>query len=156
MPDLRTAEYPAVSQSSVPHDASPAASERDEEHHLDRVDLARIGFVALAVVASWAGLWKHFARFDFISLFATLIGGYPIFHEAFQDIVSRRMTMELSMTIALVAAMAIREFRTALIIALFVLIAEVLEGITVSRGRTAIRELLDALPTDVVLIRDGM
>jgi len=155
MPDLRTAEYPAVSQSSVPHDASPAASERDEEHHLDRVDLARIGFVALAVVASWAGLWKHFARFDFISLFATLIGGYPIFHEAFQDIVSRRMTMELSMTIALVAAMAIREFRTALIIALFV-IAEVLEGITVSRGRTAIRELLDALPTDVVLIRDGM
>ena len=57
------------------------------------------------------------------------------------------MTMELSMTIAIVAALAIREIFTALVITLFVLVAEILEGLTVARGRGAIRDILDLLPS---------
>ncbi len=64
--------------------------------------------------------------------------------------------MELSMAIAIVAAAAISEYFTALIITLFVLIAEVLEGMTVSRGRRAIRDLLDFMPRTVTVRRgDG-
>src|ERR671925_258030 len=65
------------------------------------------------------------------------------------------MTMELSMTIALAAALAIGEFFTALVIVLFVLVAEVLEGLTVGRGRRAIKDLLDLLPQQAVVRRDG-
>src|SRR5208337_5265051 len=87
----------------------------------------------------------------------TLVGGFPIFHEAYENIVQRRMTMELSMAIAIVAALAIREIFTALVITLFVLVAEILEGLTVSRGRTAIRDLLDFLPRSVSVRRsDGI
>lgn len=50
------------------------------------------------------------------------------------------------MTIALVAASAIGEFFTALLITVFVLVAEIIEGMTVGRGRGAIRQLLDLLP----------
>ena len=61
------------------------------------------------------------------------------------------------MTIAIVAAAAIGEFFTALVITLFVLVAEVLEGMTVSRGRHAIRDLLDFLPRSVSVRRpDGV
>jgi Cd2+/Zn2+-exporting ATPase/Cu+-exporting ATPase len=42
-----------------------------------------------------------------------------------------------------------------LVITLFVLVAEVLEGLTVSRGRRAIRELLDFLPRAVSVRRAG-
>jgi len=59
--------------------------------------------------------------------------------------------MELSMSIAIIAAAAIDEFFTALIIMLFVLIAEVLEKMTVSRGRRAIRDLLELLPRSVTI-----
>src|ERR1019366_3432242 len=59
---------------------------------------------------------------------------------------ARRMTMELSMTLALAAALAIKEFSTALFILFFVLGAEMLEHLTVSRGRRAIQNLLDLLP----------
>ena len=45
------------------------------------------------------------------------------------------MTMELSMTIALVAALAIREYFAALIILVFVPIAEMLEELTVEPGK---------------------
>jgi P-type E1-E2 ATPase len=75
--------------------------------------------------------------------------------EAFENIVERRMTMELSMTIAIVAAAIISEFFTALVITLFVLVAEVLEGLTVGRGRKAIRDLLEFLPREVSIRRAG-
>ena len=72
-----------------------------------------------------------------------------------ENIVERRMTMELSMSIAIIAAAAIGEFFTALVITLFVLVAEVLEGMTVGRGRKAIRDLLEFLPREVSVRRDG-
>jgi cation transport ATPase len=65
------------------------------------------------------------------------------------------MTMELSMTIALLSALAIGEFFTALVITGFVLAAEVLEGLTVGRGRRAIQSLLDFLPRTVAVRRGG-
>src|SRR5439155_22287739 len=71
------------------------------------------------------------------------------------NLAARRMTMELSMTTAIVAAAAISEFFTALIITLFVLGAEVLENLTVARGRRAIRDLLDFLPRLVTVRRAG-
>jgi cation transport ATPase len=125
------------------------------ERPLDWVDLLRISLVALACFASWLGLWQHFASFDVIALLATLVGGSPIFKEAVANLLARRMTMELSMTIALAAALAIGEFFTALVIVLFVLIAEVLEGLTIGGGRRAIKDLLDLLPRNAVVRRNG-
>lgn len=90
-----------------------------------------------------------------IGLVTALIGGWPIFKEALENLRERRMTMELSMTIALLAAMAIGEFITALVIIFFVLIAEVLEGLTVGRGRKAIKHLLDLLPREATVRRAG-
>ncbi len=128
-----------------------------EEHGLgvDWAELARISFVALAAAAVWFRLWEPFPHISIIGIAATLIGGYPIFKEAFENIVERKMTMELSMTIALLSALAIGEFFTALVITSFVLAAEVLEGLTVGRGRRAIRSLLDFLPRTVAVRRNG-
>jgi heavy metal translocating P-type ATPase len=63
--------------------------------------------------------------------------------------------MELSMTIALVSALAIGEFFTALVITAFVLAAEILEGLTVGRGRRAIQDMLDFLPQIASVLRNG-
>ena len=125
--------------------------------HVELTELARIGFVALMAAAVWFRLWEPFPRLSIIGLFGAAIGGWPIFHEAWENLRERRMTMELSMTIALVAALVIGEFFTALVITAFVLAAEVLEGLTVGRGRRAIRDLLDFLPaTATVRGRDGV
>jgi len=142
---------------TVAHASPSAASDRQEAppSGIERADLIRIAFVALAAAAVWFRVWEPFPRLSIIGLLATLIGGYPIFKEAVENIFQRRMTMELSMTIALLSALGIGEFFTALIIALFVLIAEVLEGLTMSRGRRAIKDLLDLLPQEVVVRRGG-
>jgi len=126
----------------------------DHPHGIEWVELARIAVVALAAAAVWFQVWEPFRRFSVIGIAAALIGGYPIFKEAFENIVEQKMTMELSMTIALVSALAIGEFFTALVITVFVLAAEVLEGLTVGRGRRAIQELIDFLPRIVLVRRD--
>src|ERR1700694_339418 len=105
----------------------------DPDHHNSApwVDFARIAVVALGATLVWFHAWEPFARVSVIGIIAAIIGGWPIFREAYENIVERRMTMELSMSLALFAALAIGEFFTALIITLFVLVAEILEGVTV-------------------------
>src|SRR5579871_6539810 len=134
----------------------PAAEhDHDHEHGFEIIEILRVVFVALAAAAVWFDLWEPFHRVSVIGLAATLIGGYPIFKEAFENIVERRMTMELSMTIALASALAIGEFFTALVITAFVLGAEILEGLTVGRGRRAIQDMLNFLPQTASVLRDG-
>jgi heavy metal translocating P-type ATPase len=120
--------------------------ESEHAHALNWLEIGRVIFVAAAAGAIW---FLGGARNPYITglgVICTLVGGFPIFAEAYENITQRRMTMELSMAIAIVAALAIREIFTALIITLFVLAAEILEGLTVGRGRRAIQHLIDMLP----------
>src|SRR5580704_2778445 len=118
-------------------------------------EYVRLGLMGLVIVASLTGWWRHWMLRDWLACTATLVGGFPIFKEAWENLRKRRMTMELSMTIALVAALCIGQFLTALVIAFFVLFAELLEGYTVGGGRRAIQNLIDALPRHVTVRRNG-
>src|SRR5580704_7233837 len=135
------------SELNSPTPAATSGPQEVHEHHgVSRADLIRIALVGMAVFFSWFRVWQPYPRLDLVGLVAVVLGGYPIYREALADIYSRRMTMELSMTIALAAALAIREVFTSLVIVFFVLIAEVLEEMTVEQGRRAIRDLLEFLP----------
>ena len=165
----QTSELDAATQPFRSASAAPDAQGRDDtrHEHVDQEDdqehtqpltwpeALRILFVALAAVAVGFHLWEPFTAVSVIGVVGLIVGGWPILKEAFENIVARRMTMELSMTIAIVAAAAIGQFFTALVITLFVLVAEVLEGVTVARGRTAIRQLLDFLPQTIMVRRAG-
>jgi len=137
------------------NERDPGSESEEHAHRVEWAELFRIGFVALAAAAVWFRLWEPFPHVSVIGIAAALIGGYPIFKEAFENIIERKMTMELSMTIALLAALAIGEFFTALVITAFVLAAEVLESLTVGRGRRAIQSLLDFLPRTATVRRNG-
>jgi heavy metal translocating P-type ATPase len=158
-------EEQAMNRTIVPaaHDASHERGddehedhEHDEhEHAFEWTEMVRIGLVGLAAAAVWFRVWEPVSILSIVGVAGLLIGGWPIFKEALENLIAKRMTMELSMSIAIVAAAAISEFFTALVITLFVLVAEVLEGLTVSRGRRAIRDLLDFLPRAVSVRRAG-
>lgn len=110
--------------------------------------------MAVVLVLSWLKVWMPVASFDFIALAATIIGGYPMFEEAFEAIRKRRMTMELSMSIAVLAVLLIGQFFTALIITFFVLFAEFLEHLTIVRGRNVIKKLIELLPRQASVRRN--
>lgn len=158
---------PAVAAAEVRPAAAGGAPEQsagqDQDHEHDgaqdhagnRVEWARVGLMALVLLVVWSGAVPRVGGIDWLALAGIAIGGYPIFKEALADLLKGRMTMELSMTIALAAAAGIGEYFTALLITLFVLVAEILEGMTVGRGRRAIRKLLDLLPQHAEVRSDG-
>src|SRR6202045_387219 len=127
----------------------------DHEHAFEWSEMARIALVGVAAAMVWFRVWEPVSALSVVGVAGLLVGGWPIFKEALENLIAKRMTMELSMSIAIIAAAAISEFFTALVITLFVLVAEVLEGMTVSRGRRAIRDLLDFLPRAVSVRRGG-
>ena len=150
----KTSEFERKLDSSELKESHLDAEREEQGHGLEWAELVRIAFVAFAAVAVWFGIWEPFPHISVIGVAATLIGGYPIFKEAFENIVERKMTMELSMTIALLSALVIGECFTALVITAFVLAAELLEGLTVGRGRRAIQSLLDLLPRAITIRRN--
>jgi heavy metal translocating P-type ATPase len=142
-----------MSAISASKDVENPADQREEEpehHGLEPSDMMRIGIAALVALLRLAPV----PGYQWLAAAAVVFCGYPIYREALESIREKRMTMELSMSIALVAALLVREFFTALMIVLFVLVAEVIEGLTVGRGRKAIKDLLDLLPREVQ-IREG-
>jgi heavy metal translocating P-type ATPase len=161
---LRDTNFNAPELVSVPghvHRHEPEAyldheGEHGQEHgHVEPFELIRIAVTAIVAGMVWLRVWEPFPHVSLIGIVGVLFGGWPIFREAFENLRERRMTMELSMTIALLAALGIGEFFTALIITAFVLAAEVLEGLTVGRGRRAIGDLLDLLPRSAWIVKDG-
>jgi Cu+-exporting ATPase len=160
---VNQARVPAQVAVTAIGSATPGTAAADDghcEHEHDEHDHAfawpealRIALVALASAAVWLRIWEPFSHVSVVGIVGLLIGGWPILREAAENMLARRMTMELSMSIAIIAAAAIGEFFTALVITLFVLVAEVLEGMTVARGRHAIRDLLDFLPRSVSVRR---
>jgi Cd2+/Zn2+-exporting ATPase/Cu+-exporting ATPase len=144
-------ETPALADRAQGGTTVPSAEDRKRDHVFGRVEAARIILVALAAAVVWFHVWEPLPRVSLVGVLGVLIGGWPIFKEAAENAAARRMTMELSMSIAIVAAAGISQFFTALIITLFVLVAEVLERMAVSRGRRAIRDLMNFLPRSVTV-----
>ncbi|OMP76643.1 cation-translocating P-type ATPase [[Flexibacter] sp. ATCC 35208] len=127
------------------------------KYHLS--DLIRIAGAALALALSLSG----YLPYIIIPVAATLICGYPMFKEAFDAIRERHMTMELSMSIAVLATLLVGQYTTGLVITLFVLVAELLEHLIVDRGRDALTGLAalmpqtakDLQPGDTVVVKPG-
>jgi len=123
---------------------------------IDRGDLGRVcavgSLAAVSAVSSGVGgpSWLTIVA----SVAGLVLGCWPIVRAALDDIRARRMSMELSMLLAIVAAALIGEWVTALVITAFVLAAEILEDLTMDRGRDALTELMSFLPS-VVQVREG-
>lgn len=121
---------------------------------VDRRDLTRTLFVAACTLAVALGLTWPWPQVPLIAAVGLVVGCWPIATEAVQDAHERRMSMELSMLIAVVAAAAIGEWATALLITTFVLAAEILEDLSMDRGRDALTDLMAFLPSTVQVRRD--
>jgi Cd2+/Zn2+-exporting ATPase/Cu+-exporting ATPase len=119
--------------------------------------LAKDGWrIAVAVIAAFFALITRSQEAALIiAILGSLVAGFPILDQAVDSLVHRRMTMELSMSIAIGAALAVHESATALVILIFVLGAEVLEELTLGRGRRALSLLSSLVPRTVFVERNG-
>ncbi len=152
------ASAPSASTPALPVDESDelsgsvgptgAGSNKRIIDRIERADIMRIAVVGLATLGTWAAgaagtpSWVVGA----VGVPALVVGCWPLVVEAAGDLRERRMSMELSMLLAIVAAAVIGEWVTALAVTVFALCAEVLEDLSMDRGRDALTNLMSFLP----------
>lgn len=118
-------------------------------------DVVLITGAMAALIISLSDIWKSIFSIDYIAIAGTLICGFPMFKEAFVAIRERQMSMELSMAIAVLACLAIGQFTTGLVITFFVLVAELLEDMTVDNGRNVLKKIAELLPHEAIIRKEG-
>ncbi|WP_309313875.1 heavy metal translocating P-type ATPase [Actinomyces oris] len=149
-PSASTPALPVDDSDELSHTAAPSGA-RTGERILERIewaDVVRIAVVGVAALGAWiAGTtgtpsWAVGA----VGAVVLAVGCWPLLVEAAEDLRERRMSMELSMLLAIVAAAVIGEWVTALAVTVFALCAEVLEELSMDRGRDALTDLMSFLP----------
>ena len=149
-PSASTPALPVDDSDELSNTATPSGA-RTGEGILERIewaDVVRIAVVGLAALGAWiagaAGTpgWAVGA----VGAVVLAVGCWPLLVEAAEDLRERRMSMELSMLLAIVAAAIIGEWVTALAVTVFALCAEVLEELSMDRGRDALTDLMSFLP----------
>jgi Cu+-exporting ATPase len=115
--------------------------------------------VALLVVVlgEWLGWLEAVTERVPWPLWLTLIllGGYPVFRSVLRAALRRRITSHTLMTAGVIAAIAVHEWAAALVVVLFMRIADYIEGFTAQRARRALRDLAAMAPRVARVERDG-
>lgn len=113
--------------------------------------------VGVAIIVSWLlaknNIGPHIVYIA-IAIFATLFGGMQRFISGFKDIFNRRITVNVFVTVALIATVAIGEFINAATLIFIMSVAGAFESYTLDKTRKSIRGLLDLAPKKVTVKRN--
>jgi heavy metal translocating P-type ATPase len=105
--------------------------------------------VGILVIISWVFLFFHIGPYYVnggIALAATLFGGYKRFISGFRDIYHRKITVNVFVTVALIATMAVGQFLSAALIVFIMSVVGSFESYTLDKTKKNIRSLLNFAP----------
>ncbi len=113
--------------------------------------------VFVALVGEWLGLFEQLSRRVpwFVWLAAILIGGYPIFWQVLRAALKRQILSHTLMTLGVLAAIAVGEWATALVVVFFMRVGDYAERFTTERARRAVRDLTAMAPQTARVEREG-
>ena len=109
--------------------------------------------VAAGLAAYLTGSVRSVHGFDLAMLLA-LVGGFPIYFNAVSGLARLRMSADLAVSLAALAALAIGQYAVAAEVVLIMLIGEALENFAVGRTRSGIAALLALRPQEARVRRD--
>ncbi|MCL5951743.1 MAG: cadmium-translocating P-type ATPase [Chloroflexi bacterium] len=113
--------------------------------------------VFVAVVGEWLGLFEQLTdRVPwYLWLAAILVGGYPIFLNVLRATLKRQVLSHTLMTLGVLAAVAVGEWATALVVVFFMRVGDYAERFTTERARRAVKDLTAMAPQTARVEREG-
>jgi Cd2+/Zn2+-exporting ATPase len=114
--------------------------------------------VGILILVSWALTYWEIGPYFLsagLGLVATLFGGFQRLITGFKDVYNRKITVNVFVTVALIATVAVGEFLSAAIIVFIMAVAGAFESYTLDKNRRSIRNLLDLTPKTATIRRQG-
>ncbi|HKW05415.1 MAG TPA: cation-translocating P-type ATPase [Nitrososphaerales archaeon] len=120
--------------------------------------ITRLALVGIASGVSAYGTYFLHTLFPYgiIAIVAVLLGGYPVFRETILSLRHFRISMEVSMAVAIVASLLVEQFAVSVLITFFVLLSEYIENYAVDKGRQTIVLLEKSAPKKALVRRNGV
>ena len=112
--------------------------------------LTLLSFISIVLAFMLGGDMKNF-----FLIVATFIASVPISIKAFQAIKLKTFSIELLVTIAVIGALLIGEYVESAVVTFLFLFGAYLEGKTLQKTRSSIRELIEMAPEEATVIRNG-
>jgi len=143
-----------VAESSVPA-TSPLA---DFTHPVLTVFGIVFGAVLFIVVAGeWLGLFEKITeRVPWpVGLAIVLVAGYPVFRNVVRAALRRQVTSHTLMTVGAIAALAVGQWATAVVVVFFMRVGDYAENMTTERARRAVKDLTAMAPQTARVEREG-
>jgi Cd2+/Zn2+-exporting ATPase len=138
------------------HGADCSSCGLDHEHTQVKLTQTIVGLIF--VINSFIVEWM-FAHSTAVSSLSAMIGaiilGYPIVWVSLKDIRKGRLTINELVSIGVLAAFASGDYKTAGLVAFFMLMGEIIETRTAAGARASIESLIKLTPTKARRIRDG-
>ena len=118
--------------------------------HQYRNQLTAISFSLIVLAFIFGGNVK-----DIFLIIATVLASVPISIKAYQAIKMRVFSIELLVMLAVIGALFIGEYVESAVVTFLFLFGDFLEGRTLEKTRSSLRELTDMAPEEAVVLRDG-
>jgi Cd2+/Zn2+-exporting ATPase/Cu+-exporting ATPase len=111
----------------------------------------------VVVVGEWLGLFEAITAWVPwpLGVAAVLVAGYPVFVKVFRAILNRQIISHTLMTLGVIAALAVGEWATAVVIVFFMRIGDYVERFTAERARRAVKDLASLAPRTARVERQG-
>jgi Cd2+/Zn2+-exporting ATPase/Cu+-exporting ATPase len=148
---------------AVPVEAAESHEDMPEGMEFTRSVLTLLGLVFGAVlfvvlVGEWLGVFEALTERIpwYIGLALVLISGFPVFRKVIQAAFRGQIISHTLMTLGVVAALAVGEWATAVVVVFFMRIGDYVESFTTERARRAVKDLSSLAPQMARVMRpDG-
>src|SRR5215475_10609949 len=111
-------------------------------------------FVGALLLLNWLGIFKTIFGLD-TAIVVTLLAGYKTFYNAISALMERRISADIALCIAVIAALSVGQYLAAAEAMFIVLVGEGLESYAAGRTTAAIEKFVEQLPLTATLLRDG-
>lgn len=126
-----------------------------EELRIDRWQyFGFTAFIGVLLLLNVTGVFKTVAGLDTAAILA-ILAGYRTFYNAIAALLERRISADLAIAIAVIAALAVGQYLAAAEAMFIMVLGEGLENYAARRTSVAIREFVERMPRRARLLRDG-
>src|SRR5579859_6785401 len=111
-------------------------------------------FVGVLLLLNVTGIWKTIFGID-TAVLVTLLAGYKTFHNSISALLEKRISADIALCIAVIAALSVGEYLAAAEAMFIVLVGEGLESYAAGRTEAAIMKFVENLPRLACVLRNG-
>src|SRR5437868_5611816 len=111
--------------------------------------------VGALLLLNVTGIWKTIFGID-TAVIVTLLAGYKTFHNSISALLEKKISADIALCVAVIAALSVGEYLAAAEAMFIVLVGEGLESYAAGRTEAAIQRFVQRLPRRAIVIRNGV